>query len=308
MSLINESDTVRIASNGRQCNYWHIAAIKTELTYIWKKSFNLSGYLFLIQRYFNPVAMIFTLTTVFDNLPVSSLSLVVTYTVHLSSQKSLSSSGCSTQFDSKAAIAWWMIFIYDVLLFGLAVRNAFTTRQELHMIRHLKFHASLRVILLRDGAMYFGCEHSIELNRIEVEPNFLSPALRVMTLVNLANILTYYDCMRGGLAPFTSRMMLNLHQVMGSGIYLSGGQAVTETDKAVSHIVFHEPAENLPRLGSLDHIGDGASERFWAPVTGDIILFALIASAEGRNLRKPGHMRLQAVRVKVKAKTIRGCA
>ncbi|KAJ3828221.1 hypothetical protein F5880DRAFT_1531801 [Lentinula raphanica] len=297
MSLIDESDTVRIASNGRQCNYWHIAAItllfwdhlltlKTELTYIWKKSFNLSGYLFLIQRYFNPVAMIFTLTTVFDNLPVSctvlsnirqgiliiaqlivtlimtlrihalygcnkrilysllttiaillSIVFVVTYTVHLSSQKSLSSSGCSTQFDSsnasRAAIAWWMIFIYDVLLFGLAVRNAFTTRQELHMIRHLKFHASLRVILLRDGAMYFG----------------------VMTLVNLANILTYYlleDCMRGGLAPFTSsssvtlvsRMMLNLHQVMGSGIYLSGGQAVTENDKAVSHIVFHEPAES----------------------------------------------------------------
>ncbi|KAJ3914353.1 hypothetical protein F5877DRAFT_82890 [Lentinula edodes] len=151
-----------------------------------------------------------------------------------------------------AAVAWLMIFIYDVLLFGLMVHNAFKTRKELHMIHRLKFRASLRVILLRDGAMYFG----------------------VMTLVNLANILTYYfsevrfteyhtdpnfdvltkDCMRGGKAPFTSslsvtlvsRLMLNLHQVKSSGIYLSGSQMVTESDKTVSHMVFREPGDSTP--------------------------------------------------------------
>lgn len=54
-------------------------------------------------------------------------------------------------FMAGAAVAWLMIFIYDVLLFGLMVHNAFKTRKELHMIHRLKFRASLRVILLRDG-------------------------------------------------------------------------------------------------------------------------------------------------------------
>ena len=44
-----------------------------------------------------------------------------------------------------------MIFVYDVLLFGLAVYNAFKTRQDLRMIHKLKTKVSLRVILLRDG-------------------------------------------------------------------------------------------------------------------------------------------------------------
>ncbi|KAH7873471.1 uncharacterized protein C8R40DRAFT_1113798 [Lentinula edodes] len=291
---------IRIATNGRQCNYWHMAAItllfwdhllslEIEIKYLWKKPLNSSGYLFIIQRYFNPIAIIFTFVTLFDDLPVScktlsnirqgiliiaqlvvtlimtlrihalygckkrllyfllsviasllSIVLIVTYTIHLDPpQESSISGGCSTQLDShdasRAAVAWLMIFIYDVLLFGLMVHNAFKTRKELHMIHRLKFRASLRVILLRDGAMYFG----------------------VMTLVNLANILTYYfseDCMRGGLAPFTSslsvtlvsRLMLNLHQVKSSGIYLSGSQMVTESDKTVSHMVFREPGDSTP--------------------------------------------------------------
>ena len=48
-------------------------------------------------------------------------------------------------------MAWLMIFVYDVLLFGLAVYNAFKTRQDLRMIHKLKTKVSLRVILLRDG-------------------------------------------------------------------------------------------------------------------------------------------------------------
>ncbi len=48
-------------------------------------------------------------------------------------------------------MAWLMIFIYDVLLFGLAVHNAFKTRQELRMIHKLRIKVSIRVILLRDG-------------------------------------------------------------------------------------------------------------------------------------------------------------
>ncbi|KAJ3891555.1 hypothetical protein GG344DRAFT_65354 [Lentinula edodes] len=189
----------RIATNGRQCNYWHMAAIKIEIKYLWKKPLNSSGYMFIIQRYFNPITMIFTFVTLFDDLPVSCKTLSnIRQGILIIAQLVV----------TRAAVAWLMIFIYDVLLFGLMVHNAFKTRKELHMIHRLKFRASLRVILLRDGAMYFG----------------------VMTLVNLANILTYYDCMRGGLAPFTS----------------SGSQMVTESDKTVSHMVFREPGDSTP--------------------------------------------------------------
>ncbi|KAI3614910.1 hypothetical protein WG66_016941 [Moniliophthora roreri] len=146
------------------------------------------------------------------------------------------------------AVAWEMLLVYDVLLFGLALHNAFKTRRDLKLLRMLKNRVSLKVILLRDGAMYFG----------------------VMMLTNLVNILTYYvdrrglckgqgavvlklthllnqGCMRGGLAAFasslsvtlTSRLMLNLHEVMDTGIYLS--QFTSQVDEqSNASIVFYE--------------------------------------------------------------------
>ncbi|KIK51737.1 hypothetical protein GYMLUDRAFT_78067 [Collybiopsis luxurians FD-317 M1] len=269
---------IRIATNGRQCNYWHMAAItllfydhiltfKTEIKCLWKRQSNISAHLFFLHRYFNPITMIITFVTLFDNLPVSckalsnlregilivaqlivtiimtlrvyalygcskrmlyfllaviavlfTIAVIMTFTVHTNSPVSPpSTGGCSTQLDfdrvyhAGAAVAWMTIFSYDALLFGLAVYNAFITRQELRMIKSLKVRVSLRVILLRDGD--------------------------VMTAINLANILSFYDCMRGGLAPITSsisvtlvsRLMLNLHQVMSTGIYLSRTVSVLET-------------------------------------------------------------------------------
>ncbi|KAF9264604.1 hypothetical protein L218DRAFT_232168 [Marasmius fiardii PR-910] len=117
---------------------------------------------------------------------------------------------CHTELDKETsdrqAIAWMTLFTYDTLIFGLGIYNAFKTRRELQILRH---RVSLKVILLRDGSMYFG----------------------VVSVVNLANILTFYlaeGCMRGGLAPFASslsvtlvsRLMLNLHEVMDVGIYM----------------------------------------------------------------------------------------
>ncbi|KAJ3808750.1 hypothetical protein F5876DRAFT_67037 [Lentinula aff. lateritia] len=193
---------IRIATNGRQCNYWHMAAIKIEIKCLWKKPLNSSGYLFVVQRYFNPIAIIFTFVTLFDDLPVSCKTLSnirqgiliiaqLVVTLPLVCFRILYHDMIGKIFMALAgaAVAWLMIFIYDVLLFGLMVQNVFKTRKELHMIHRLKFRASLRVILLRDGAMYFG----------------------VMTLVNLANILTYYFISDLGVqinAEFTSSCCL----------------------------------------------------------------------------------------------------
>ncbi|KIK51376.1 hypothetical protein GYMLUDRAFT_396296 [Collybiopsis luxurians FD-317 M1] len=262
---------IRIAINGRQCNYWHMAAIsllfydhlltfKTESKCLWKRQLNSSTCLFFLHRYFNPIAMAITFVSLFSNLPVSCkawsnvregilivaqlivtfimtmrlyalygcnkrllyllfaiiavflcAAAITTFTVHLTPPTALPSGECSTQLDfnnaSRAAVAWMSIFIYDVLIFGLAVHNAFKTRKEFRMFKTFEDPFSLRAILLRDGAIYFG----------------------VITMINLANILSFYlleDCMRGGLGPFASslsvtlvsRLMLNLHQANDAGI------------------------------------------------------------------------------------------
>ncbi|ESK94705.1 hypothetical protein Moror_14264 [Moniliophthora roreri MCA 2997] len=161
------------------------------------------------------------------------LAIVVFFTYNSPGGEFGTSSGrCTSQFDLSAsirkAVAWEMLLVYDVLLFGLALHNAFKTRRDLKLLRMLKNRVSLKVILLRDGAMYFG----------------------VMMLTNLVNILTYYTaegCMRGGLAAFasslsvtlTSRLMLNLHEVMDTGIYLS--QFTSQVDEqSNASIVFYE--------------------------------------------------------------------
>ncbi|KIK55837.1 hypothetical protein GYMLUDRAFT_832492 [Collybiopsis luxurians FD-317 M1] len=278
---------IRIAFNGRQCNYWHMAAIsllfydhfltfKTEIKCLWKRQLNSSGCLFFLHRYFNPIAMVITFVSLFSNLPVSCkawsnvregilivaqlivtfvmtmrvyalygcnkrllyllfaiiaiflcVAAITTFTAHSTPPVALPSGECSTQLDfnnaSRAAVAWMTIFIYDVLIFGLAVHNAFKTKEEFRMFKTFEVPVSLRVILLRDGAIYFG----------------------VITIINLANILSFYlleDCMRGGFGPFASslsvtlvsRLMLNLHQVNDAGIASSQSHLEVETQ-----IVFH---------------------------------------------------------------------
>ncbi|KAG7087541.1 hypothetical protein E1B28_013498 [Marasmius oreades] len=66
------------------------------------------------------------------------------------------------------ARAWMMLLIFDTLVFLLATFNAIRTWRELKIIRHMR--VSLHVILLRDGAVYFG----------------------FMSIANLVNILTFY--------------------------------------------------------------------------------------------------------------------
>ncbi|KAF9262114.1 hypothetical protein L218DRAFT_1078124 [Marasmius fiardii PR-910] len=120
---------------------------------------------------------------------------------------------------------WVMVFIYDTMIFGLSVWIAFKTRREFEMLRRIT--VSLKVILLRDGVIYFG----------------------IVSVVNLANILTFYasfadGAMRGGLAPFAcsleatlvSRLMLKLHEGMDSiGIY-----ATSYASQISSQVYFEE--------------------------------------------------------------------
>ncbi|KAF9264611.1 hypothetical protein L218DRAFT_232764 [Marasmius fiardii PR-910] len=121
-----------------------------------------------------------------------------------------------------------------MMVFGLALFNAFKTWKEIQVLRRRP--VSLQVILLRDGAAYFG----------------------VMSIVNLANILTYCLArgdMKGGLAPLASsisvtlvsRLMLNLHEVMDTGIYMSSCISHVDQLEGETHISFHRPgAESVP--------------------------------------------------------------
>ncbi|KAF9264612.1 hypothetical protein L218DRAFT_232872 [Marasmius fiardii PR-910] len=144
---------------------------------------------------------------------------------------------CHTVLDqetsTRQARAWLMLFIFDTVVFVLATINAIRTWRELKIIRRMR--VSLHVVLLRDGALYFG----------------------FMSIVNLVNILTFYlaeGCMRGGLAPVASslsvtlisRLMLNLHEVMDIGIYMGSWTSYSNQShpQVETHIVFNHQTQS----------------------------------------------------------------
>ncbi|KAI3612710.1 hypothetical protein WG66_014628 [Moniliophthora roreri] len=63
------------------------------------------------------------------------------------------STTCRNELDFEASIrqglAWATLFVYDTIVFVLALYNAIKTRKELRILR--QFRVSLKVILLRDG-------------------------------------------------------------------------------------------------------------------------------------------------------------
>lgn len=135
---------------------------------------------------------------------------------------------CHTELDQETAvrqgIAWMTLVTYDSIIFGLGIVNAFKTRKELQILRH---RVSLKVILLRDGTLYFG----------------------IVSVVNLINILFFFlgqGCMRGGLAPVASslsvtlisRLILNLHEVMDIGIYMGSCASRIDQSEVVTRISF----------------------------------------------------------------------
>jgi len=102
------------------------------------------------------------------------------------------------------AASWECLFVFDSILFGLTIYNAYTTRRALGPNADMPIHR----LLVRDGAMYFVAT----------------------ALANLTNIVTFFvggSLLPGSLATFATcmsvtmmtRLMLNLHQRTEYGVF-----------------------------------------------------------------------------------------
>ncbi|KAG0702181.1 hypothetical protein DFH29DRAFT_999556 [Suillus ampliporus] len=121
-----------------------------------------------------------------------------------------SGGSCDETYTAARAIrlgmAWVALFLFDLLIFVLTVYKTCKTRGLLRL--SLVTRRNIVDVIFHDGVMYFGG----------------------MTLINLPNIVTYYcgsPVTRGNLTTFTScisvtlisRLMLNLHKSIGTGIF-----------------------------------------------------------------------------------------
>lgn len=105
-------------------------------------------------------------------------------------------------------LAWVALFAYELFIFVLTVSRICKTRGLLRSPSLIMSRKNIIDVIFQDGAMYFGA----------------------MTLSNIPNILTFYcgsDIEKTSLATFTScmsvtlvsRLMLNLHRSIDSGIF-----------------------------------------------------------------------------------------
>lgn len=116
--------------------------------------------------------------------------------------------GCQMIYDTKTAIhfavSYEALCVFDTLIFGLTMYK--TCKVGVQSFGHSK--PDLVVLLLRDGAIYFG----------------------IVAIANLANIVSFYaapELLKGGLSTFSiciaitmvSRLMLNLHKTADTGIF-----------------------------------------------------------------------------------------
>ncbi|KAG1780805.1 hypothetical protein EV702DRAFT_680938 [Suillus placidus] len=119
-------------------------------------------------------------------------------------------------------LAWVALFAYELLIFVLTVSRICKTRGLLRSPSLIMSRKNIIDVIFQDGAMYFGA----------------------MTLSNIPNILTFYfgsDIDKTSLATFTScmsvtlvsRLMLNLHKSINSGIFAT----LTQDDNHDSYIL-----------------------------------------------------------------------
>ncbi|KAF8874536.1 hypothetical protein BD779DRAFT_1678681 [Infundibulicybe gibba] len=266
--------------------YDHLITVDREIKYLWTRPKKPSTYLFLVNRYFlfsvnmvevyfgftesNPTAQRFgfpsklrelQLVTPDSHCGKSTLFLMTlrVYALYRCSSRLLggmvtvaivlfilacgtlfSQGGTAAQpvfgchvglsYDSSARIvtAWESLFAYDSMIFTLTLIKTWQARRSMKLrTREL----SIITLLLRDGAVYFA----------------------VMTLSNLANILTFYFCgpfLRGGLSTFStsisvtmmSRLMLNLHETASIGIFST---YISTGDRRVSRFDFLDSPAGL---------------------------------------------------------------
>ncbi|ESK81153.1 hypothetical protein Moror_14890 [Moniliophthora roreri MCA 2997] len=102
-------------------------------------------------------------------------------------QPELKARRCHTPRDERQAIqlaiTWEAVFVYDTLVFLLAMYKAYQARRE------SQISIPLRNVIIRDGTLYFGA----------------------ISLFSLANILTFYFAgpfMKAGISPVASRSPL----------------------------------------------------------------------------------------------------
>ncbi|KAJ6476530.1 hypothetical protein C8R47DRAFT_1141710 [Mycena vitilis] len=174
----------------------------------------------------------------------SPLLAIIIWSVHdQSSEPLLGFPGCQNIMSESnsyhLAGAWFCLFGFDALMFGLTVFKTYSTwRRTGSESDHLPIHN----LLLLDGALYFGA----------------------MALANFSNIITFYlarPVLSGSLSTFAScmsvtlmaRLMLNLHKTAAAAS-ASGGLADLDLSLQ-SQPVFRAQRETvLPD-------GDGDGER-----------------------------------------------
>ncbi|KAL1742449.1 hypothetical protein HDZ31DRAFT_75513 [Schizophyllum fasciatum] len=209
--------------------YDHAITFVDEISYVWRRPKTRGSYLFLFNRYFGffggvavtglyfspmtrrtcqSVNLFRQMHIVVSQIIVSMLMLIRVYAVFARDRRVLaglllyavvgvSLAGWAL---SGVSVVWLTMLAYDLIVFGL------TAGKTLAAVRRPRAPPLIHV-LLRDGALYFG----------------------VLSMSNLANILTYYPYLKGALATavsslavtLLSRMMLNLHGGAAVGI-LSG--------------------------------------------------------------------------------------
>ncbi|CAK5272337.1 unnamed protein product [Mycena citricolor] len=100
--------------------------------------------------------------------------------------------------------AWFALFMYDSVIFGLTIYKTYSTWRRAGSPEHLPIHA----LIFRDGVLYFGA----------------------LALINFSNIITFYlggPLLRGSMSTFAScvsvslmaRLMLNLHRKADAGVF-----------------------------------------------------------------------------------------
>ncbi|KAG2367580.1 hypothetical protein BDR07DRAFT_1606022 [Suillus spraguei] len=129
--------------------------------------------------------------------------------------KILQEVGCNAAISKMVAarigLAWVALSVFDLFIFVLTMYRTYKINSLLRL--SLITGKDIIDVIFRDGAMFFG----------------------VMTLFNITNILTFYIGpvgLRGSLATFTScmsvtlisRLMLNLHQTIDTGIFSTPAQ------------------------------------------------------------------------------------
>ncbi|KAF8986528.1 hypothetical protein BDQ17DRAFT_1259576, partial [Cyathus striatus] len=119
----------------------------------------------------------------------------------------LAGTGCHIGLTRETAIhiasAWEALMVYETMVFSFILYRTWTTRGYHDVTR---IHVPLISLILKDISIFFDS---------------------AIALANLSNILTFYPFLRGALSTFASsisvtmmsRIMLNLHQNAGAGMY-----------------------------------------------------------------------------------------